>query len=123
MTAREREINFRCEAYILAKRSPWHLWASLAQRAGYAPPLVPGTIPPDIPQVLPVGLGLGCFEPSSSLLTLNRPAISDSSWPRVAKSGLGVLFLAVTLVSVLLMIYAIATGDGFQVAMISRLAH
>jgi hypothetical protein len=123
MTAYEREITYRREAYIMAKRSPWHLWASLAQRAGYTPPLVPGTIPPDIPSVLPAGAGWGCLDPASSLATLNRSADGESSWLRFVRSFAGLFFILVTVISVLLIIHAVTTGDGFQVALVNRLPH
>ena len=44
MTAYERDLLCRREAYIMAKRSPWHLWSVQALRAGYVPPLIPGTV-------------------------------------------------------------------------------
>ena len=120
MTAYERDVACRREAYIMAKRSPWHLWAAQALRAGYIPPLVPGTIPPDIPQVLPVGAGLASTEPSSRLACMKQPEREDSRMLAFAKGALGFVFSLIVFASISLMVYSIKTGGNFHVALISR---
>jgi hypothetical protein len=124
MTKYEREAARRREAHILAKTSPWHLWASLAQRAGYIPPLIPGAIPPaDIPRLLSAAAGMGTTESSSSLATLREHTTGGGHSLDRVKSALAFFFSLVILVSISLIIYTIATGPGFRVALISRLAH
>ena len=123
MTPYERDIACRREAYIMAKRSPWHLWSVQALRAGYIPPLVPGTIPSDIPRVLPVGAGFGTLEPPSPLTDIKRQEREDSRMVALAKGAVGFVFSLIIAISISFMVYSIKTGGDFQVALISRYAH
>ena len=123
MTAYERDIACRREAYIMAKRSPWHLWSAQALRAGYVPPLVPGTIPPDIPRLLPVGFGFGSLEPPSPLPCVKKSAREDNRMAAFTRGALGFVFSLIIVVSISLMVYSIKTGADFQVALLSRYAH
>ncbi|MFH1742852.1 MAG: hypothetical protein ABIH23_27935 [bacterium] len=123
MTPYERDIICRREAYIMAKRSPWHLWAAQALRAGYIPPLVPGTIPPDIPRLLPVGGAFGSLEPQSPLANMPRSDRGDSRMAAFGKGVLGFIVSLVIFVSISLMVYSVKTGADFHVALLSRYAH
>ncbi len=121
MTPYERELACRREAYLMAKKSPWHLWSAQALRHGYIPPLTPGVVPSDIPRLLPVGFGHGDFDTECSLGRLKTAKQDEGRWTSFAKSAMGYIFSLIILASISLMIYAIKYGGDFQVALVNRL--
>ncbi len=123
MTPYEREVACRREAYILAKKSPWHLWSAQALRQGYIPPLIPGVVPPDIPRLLPVGWNHDDAETSCSLGKLRMEKQAESRWNNFARQAMGYVFSLIILASISLIAYAIMYGGDFQVAMVNHLGH
>ncbi len=107
----------RKEAYLMAKGNPWLLWRLQAFRAGYIPPLLPGSIPADM-----IGIPLGPqddYNAEQLVKHANNVRVREKSY--LAKM-FTVLVITATLLFSLSFFLHYKTGSKFRIPMLDSMS-